>query len=74
MVRVQHLFFYEGVHGGQAASAGDHGATLDMSLPRTRSGVTSGVLYPDDEVLQQIVGRDGGLELREGGRVFPASF
>ena len=69
MVRVERALFGERFHGRESASAGDHGAAVDMSLLRTRSGVMACVLYPDDQVLQQTVGRDGGLELLERGRV-----
>ena len=65
MVRVEDALFGQGLHGGETASAGDHGAALDRSLPRTRSGVFACVHNPDDQVFQQVMGRDGGLELRE---------
>ena len=47
------------LHGGEAASAGDHG--INTGIGRT--------VDADDQVLQQAVGGDGGLHLGLGDRI-----
>ncbi len=58
MVGVERLVPYERLHGLEAAPADDHGIAPDA--------VRTGLLGPDDEVLQQAEGGDGGLELGVG--------
>ena len=61
MVRVENAVRGERLERGQAAPAGDDGEAVDA--------VGAGAFGADDQVLQQAVGGDGGLELGEGGRI-----
>ena len=54
IVGVQHAVLDERLHGLEAAPAGGHRETL--------GAVFGGLVRPDDEVLQQPEGGDGGLE------------
>ena len=51
----------EGLQGGEPPAAGDHRIVPDA--------IFAGTLGPGDQVLEQSVGRDGGLELGQRSRV-----